>query len=119
MAGKRKQSYKYKNKIKKYLPSLTYLYTAQNKNKLISKLEPSLIKIIADICKNCLPNGCLHHKAVKNAQLCKCLSSLEILADSHTPIKKKKQLIQSGGASFLLPLLSLGIPTLVELIKNI
>jgi hypothetical protein len=110
-----------KNYVKiarKHLPMLTELFAGIRRKRSISRLPPSAVKLLEDIARNCLI-GELRGRAKKDATLCRCREELAFLADKSVPIAKKKRAIQKGGAGFLGPLLSLGIPALVELIKKV
>jgi hypothetical protein len=127
-AGKKKKRSKVlvsdgekKNYVKiarKHLPMLTELFAGIRRKRALSQLQPSVVKLLEDIARNCLI-GDLRGRANKDPTLCRCKEELAFLADKSIPIKNKKKIIQKGGAGFLGPLLSLGIPALVELIKKV
>jgi hypothetical protein len=113
--GERK---KYVKVARKHLPKLAELFVGIQRKRALSRLQPSVVKLLEDIARNCLI-GDLRGRAKKDPTLCRCREELTFLADKSIPVKKKKKVIQKGGAGFLAPLLSLGIPALVELIKKV
>jgi hypothetical protein len=109
---------KYVKVARKHLPKLAELFAGIQRKRALSRLQPSAVKLLEDIARNCLI-GELRGRAKRDPTLCRCREELTFLADKSIPITKKKKAIQKGGAGFLGPLLSLGIPALVELIKKV
>ena len=107
----------YQSKIKKFLPLLMYLATDEKHREIVPRLNNQVIKVISDVCQNCLSKkGLLHKQFKSNPKLQACCSDLKTLASKKGQLRKKKQILQKG-EGILTSLLSIGIPALLELIK--
>jgi hypothetical protein len=107
----------YKKQLKKYLPLLTHIAVDKKNEKLVGKAKKPVVKIITDICKNCVhKSGTLNKRYKKDSNLGKCCDTLHFLATSNDLGKKKK--ILQNGKGLLSSILAFGIPALLELIRS-
>jgi hypothetical protein len=106
----------YKRQVKKYLPLLTYLAVDPKNEKAIKNVQRPVLKLIEDICKNCIRKQGMLNKQYKNhATLKNCCDALETLCTSNN-VKHKKAILQKGNG-LLSSLLAIGIPALLQFLK--
>src|SRR5215813_10563063 len=115
------QNATYARKLKKYLPTLTYVLTQKKITpQLIGRLDNQVLYLLRDIIRNCVdPKGALYTKNLSDPSVCKCRKQLRAIGDASNPKDIQATLQQKGkGIALPLALLASSIPSLIQMIRG-
>ena len=115
------QTATYARKLKKYLPTLTYVLTQKKITpQLIGRLDNQVLYLLRDIIRNCVdPKGALYTKNLSDPSVCKCRKKLRAIGDASNPKDIQASLQQKGkGIALPLALLASSIPSLIQMIRG-
>lgn len=103
----------------KHLPLLQYLSKGKPRivKAIVEESDPQVIKAICECCLNVLNNN-VPLKPGEFKKLKRYKKLLRLLADKKVSLKRKKQVIQKGGA-FLSTLLGVAVPAIASLLSGI
>ena len=89
-----------------------------SRRKLLQKVSNKDLKAISELCLN-LIRGNIKLNKRQRAKFERYKKSIGLLANRRISLKKKKQVInQKGSAGFLLPLASIALPLLAEIVQK-
>src|SRR5215475_7884968 len=99
------QTATYARKLKKYLPTLTYVLTQKKITpQLIGRLDNQVLYLLRDIIRNCVdPRGALYTKNLTDSAVCKCRKQLRAIGDASSP-KAIQTGLEQKGRGIALPL---------------
>lgn len=94
------------------------LSSSTKRKALLEKATNKNLKALAELCLNLL-QGNIKLSSKYKTKLKRHKTKIEVLANKRVSLKKKKKfLVQKGNGGFLLPLASIALPLVTEILKK-